>query len=300
MSINGDSDRAYETQESDSDAEPEYVALLRYAADNLCATDALFVEALPDGIYECRECRQPYKRPSRIFTHYATKHFWRLKGIVDLHMLGIQLPNDTGLDDDVMDIDDISAHSTVDPELIKVFWGLLDASTNVVTTRDTLDAPLPDEQVREEIPEPITITEQYRTELTVELDVPNNLNRTNTLLKNPWEPFSTGQEFKLGGWFLDAGVGKIQINRFFNLGLGGTDLNSTDDDPFTSAHLFRKILAEMSASGEHGEALDQWKDGMVNFVEGGKDHPVHFHYRDLETIIESFFIEPWFQKKLVF
>lgn len=306
MSVSGDSDRgSQDVPESDSDTETDYLALLRYAADHLCATDPLFVEALPDGMYECKECRQPYKRPSRVLSHYATKHLGRLRGIVHLHMLGVPLPEGTG--DSPMDIDD-SQLSRVDPELIEVFQRLLEASTNVVTTRETLSVPLREEDDESERDGEVlerSTTEQYQTELTVESEVPSELNRCKTLLETPWEPFTSGHEFKLGGWFLDAGVGKTQFNRYFNLGLGPQNVSSdgprhSNDNSFTSAHLFRNLLTAMNASGEDGDPIKQWRDGMVNFREGDVDHPVPFHYRNLEPTIKSFFNEPWFQKKLVF
>jgi hypothetical protein len=147
--------------------------------------------------------------------------------------------------------------------------------------------------------------EQYQIELAIELDVPDALNKIKSLFKNPWQPFTDSQEFKLGGWFLDACVGKTQMNRFFNLGLAPSKWNCSDSEldsntNFRLAYHFRKLLVAMNHNEDYGDPMEQWRDGVVNYREADVDHPVTFHYRNLEPILKEFFSEPWFQDKLVF
>jgi len=40
------------------------------------------------------------------------------------------------------------------------------------------------------------------------------------LCQHPWSPFSSGQGFKLGSWFIAGKVPKTRINEYFSSGLG--------------------------------------------------------------------------------
>ena len=135
--------------------------------------------------------------------------------------------------------------------------------------------------------------EKYPSSIHTECEVPDEENGARQLFDSPWWPFQNGDEFKLGGWFIDSNTPKIKMNLYFNMGLGLGQKNKSDD-VFKSDHSFQKLLNSM------GNPLTEWKDGVINFKELDVDHPVVFHYHDLEPILTSFFKEPYFQNRLVF
>ncbi|RPA70531.1 hypothetical protein BJ508DRAFT_337105, partial [Ascobolus immersus RN42] len=253
----------------------------------------LFLEKTIDDEYRCKECRKSYRRPNRILAHYEKQHFMRLQGIVQHR----QIELDNG---DEMDID--GGNQNEDPRLAAAFQRYTQASSNVRTTRDILEAPPIKETAAGAGPgadddpqHERNNSEKYPDRLVVEKVVPDELNLTKTLLEEPWHPFINGREYAMARWFFEAGVGKTHINAYFNYGLG-------DVEGFTSAYDFQKLLEEMHCNPghEYGDTLKQWRDGYVNFPENGIDHEHIFHYRLLEPTIQRFFEEPWFQDKLIF
>lgn len=275
------------TMDSDSeDPDAEKNAIIEYANENLREVHSLFLEEVDNG-YSCKVCKRHYVRPARIIAHYGTHHYRRLLTIVMHDRLGLN-------DDDLMDLEDQDDN----PLLAAAYRRNVAALSDITTSRREIRAPpIQDPKDHgiddEEEDRPMNLSEKYPDLLDEEEDVPSGLDTTKILLENPWHPFSSGREFTLARWFIEANVGKTHMNSFFNYGLGpkGT---------FRSAHHFHKILKLMRANSVNGDSLSQWQDGLVNFPEGGVNHVHTYHYRNILPIIQSYFDEPWFRDKLVF
>lgn len=308
-SESGSDEGATEESDSDDPVETEEQLVYNYARNNLTnyGYGCFLIRDTIENKLHCRECRRPWLRVPRIISHWHTYHYRLLEVLVDLHKSGLW---------DV-DAESMGCYETMpNPYLVAAHSRLVGPTSNVtvqrvnhhaeVPTDDTDDRDIdmahetgnntPTESDARNYCTP-TRHDQYSTTLLTEGDIPPELSIKRSLLEDPWCPFTSGDEFNLASWFLEAGVNKCHMNSYFNRGLGRKQITGTE---FTSSHKLRKRLGEMMISLSGEDSLHQWRSGTVSFFEGAAEHPVLYHYRQLEPVIQSFFEEPCFQDKLVF
>jgi hypothetical protein len=92
------------------------------------------------------------------------------------------------------------------------------------------------------------------------------LNRAMT--DDPWNPFSSEDDFNLASWLVRSKVAKSQIDAYFAQGLGGTDSRS-----FRSAYTMRQHLDVLDPFGEYLV----WTEAVID---DGR-HAATFYYRNI-------------------
>jgi len=85
---------------------------------------------------------------------------------------------------------------------------------------------------------------------------------------DPWNHFSSKDEFNLASWLVRIKIAKLQIDAYFAKGLGGTDSRS-----FWSAYTRREHLDVLDPIGEYWV----WTEALID--NGG--HVATFYYRNI-------------------
>jgi len=92
------------------------------------------------------------------------------------------------------------------------------------------------------------------------------LNRAMT--DDPWNPFSSEDDFNLASWLVWSKVAKLQIDGYLAKGLGGTDSRS-----FRSAYIMRQHLDVLDPFGEYLA----WSEAVID---DGR-HAATFYHRNI-------------------
>jgi len=87
------------------------------------------------------------------------------------------------------------------------------------------------------------------------------------LCENPWAPFASAQGFKLGSWFIESKVSKMQINHYFSNGIG----NSTSVS-YSSMHTLENLLRHWDPYSPY----PQWLEGHPE--DGQRTLPFFYRY----------------------
>lgn len=132
-----------------------------------------------------------------------------------------------------------------------------------------------------------TFVESYPEEVKV-LRVDNSERDTYLDGEKTWLPFSSGYEFKLARWMLEAGIAKTHIQNFFNWGLARTPPPNDDGSAgscFASPYSLDKKLDILDPD----LGMKSWTTKAVRHEGTGL---IEFKYRSVEKMIRHIFKQP--------
>ena len=85
---------------------------------------------------------------------------------------------------------------------------------------------------------------------------------------DPWNPFSSEDDFSLASWLVRTKVAKAQMDAYFAEGLSGTDSRS-----FWSAYTMRQHLDVLDPFGEYLV----WREAVID----DGQHAITLYYRNI-------------------
>lgn len=107
------------------------------------------------------------------------------------------------------------------------------------------------------------------------------------LLKDPWRPFQTLDDFKLAKWFIMSKVPRSRIDEYFAVGL-----SKSSSPCFGSAYKLDQYIEALDPY----QHLLAWNEGTFNQDE----HASTFYYRDIVDCVEYLVAQPAYREDIVY
>jgi len=104
---------------------------------------------------------------------------------------------------------------------------------------------------------------------------------------DPWNPFSSKDDFDLASWLVQSKVAKSQIDMYFAEGLGGTDSRS-----FQSAYTMRQHYDVLDPVGEYLV----WTEAVID----DGQHGATFYYRNIIDSVHCLIRQVTYRSDMVY
>ena len=107
------------------------------------------------------------------------------------------------------------------------------------------------------------------------------------LLKDPWRPFHTLDDFKLAKWFITSKVPRSRIDEYFAIGL-----SASSSPCFRSAYKLEQYIKSLDPY----QHLLAWNEGTFKH----DDRSSIFFYRDIVHCVEYLLAQPAYREDIVY
>jgi len=118
-------------------------------------------------------------------------------------------------------------------------------------------------------------------------DVADHTKLNRAMTDDPWNPFSSEDDFNLASWLVRSKVAKSQIDGYFAEGIGGTDSTA-----FRSAYTIRQHLHVPDTFGEYLV----WTEAVINDGQGAAT----FYYRNIIDCVHYLICQVAYRSDMVY
>jgi len=118
-------------------------------------------------------------------------------------------------------------------------------------------------------------------------NVSRDLQYEEGLMRDPWRPFHTLDDFKLARWFITSKVPRSRIDEYF-----ATGLSASSSPCFTSAYKLDQFIKALDPY----QHLLVWNEGTFKH----DDHSSTFFYRDIVQCAEYLLAQPAYREDVVY